>query len=476
MDGSTSQNQINRFIEASKKFHSLILSGRSFSGHERNCVYLNTGNARQFGFANVSAITGFDFVDDGRGMATVDWDFDGDLDLWISNRTGPRLRFLRNDIQTANHFLAMKLTGNGVTCNRDAIGARLELTVNGVTLLRTLKAGEGYLSQSTKWIHFGLGQAETVDTLVVRWPDGSKQTLAGLEVDQFYQLAQGQSKAVRWLPQDRHLGFQPTLVKARKSSEKARLILATRTPLPRLSYIDMEGKSHDMRELLSEGPLLLNLWASWCMPCQTELSDLNKAGVHLLALSVDGLDDQSPTTHNDARQFLKSHSYTFAAGFVNPQLMQMLQLYCRALYDDHRPFPVPISFLIDTQGQVTAIYKGAVNIKQINQDIAHLNDPPDTPQQLRQRAIPFNGRWLTRQPANLFPTGLADQMINEDLLDEAIDYLTAFGSSDINHPYRQAVMKKLMDKLHKQGRHELMDQLKAKVRPMESQRLPSSPN
>ena len=72
----------------------LLRRGRSFSGHEPNCAFLN---CRGVPFANVSAVTGLDFKDDGRAVAVTDWDHDGDLDLWLRNRTGPRLRLMRNE-------------------------------------------------------------------------------------------------------------------------------------------------------------------------------------------------------------------------------------------------------------------------------------------------------------------------------------------------------------------------------------------
>ena len=61
----------------------MIDSGKAFSGNERNCVFLNTRDGR---FADISAGSGLDFPDDGRAIAVTDWDQDGDLDLWISNR------------------------------------------------------------------------------------------------------------------------------------------------------------------------------------------------------------------------------------------------------------------------------------------------------------------------------------------------------------------------------------------------------
>jgi len=74
----------------------MISAGRSFSGRERHCAYLDTGKPAggdPLRFVNVSATTGLDLPDDGRGLALTDWDQDGDLDVWISNRTAPRLRF-----------------------------------------------------------------------------------------------------------------------------------------------------------------------------------------------------------------------------------------------------------------------------------------------------------------------------------------------------------------------------------------------
>ena len=84
---------------SSSELSRMMHEGRSFSSHERNCVYLNTGSAPAGGgrFANISAISGLDFPDDGRAVALVDWDHDGDLDMWISNRNAPRLRLMRNE-------------------------------------------------------------------------------------------------------------------------------------------------------------------------------------------------------------------------------------------------------------------------------------------------------------------------------------------------------------------------------------------
>ena len=86
--------------------NALLRSGRSLSGHERNCCFLNTGGKW---FANVSSATGLDYIDDGRVLALADWDHDGDVDFWIANRSGPQVRYLRNNLSSSANFVAFWL-------------------------------------------------------------------------------------------------------------------------------------------------------------------------------------------------------------------------------------------------------------------------------------------------------------------------------------------------------------------------------
>ena len=105
----------SRYLKAWDALSALLTQGQSLSGLERNCLYLNTHKDK---FANVSSVTGFDFPSDSRGLAAVDWDHDGDLDVWQSNRTSPRIRFLRNETiddarkeetERAGHWIAFRL-------------------------------------------------------------------------------------------------------------------------------------------------------------------------------------------------------------------------------------------------------------------------------------------------------------------------------------------------------------------------------
>jgi hypothetical protein len=114
---------------------------------------VNLGNGT---FATGSAVTGFDLPDDARALSLCDWDGDGRMDVWMSARTAPRLRFLRNEGAGGGGWISLRLRGGGPV-NRDAIGTRVEVRNGTSTLAQTLRAGEGYLSQSEKMLHFGLG-------------------------------------------------------------------------------------------------------------------------------------------------------------------------------------------------------------------------------------------------------------------------------------------------------------------------------
>ena len=116
-----------------------------------------------------------------RGAAFGDIDSDGDVDIVISNlKDAPTV--LRNDGGNASQWLAIKLIGTH--CNRDAIGARVTIVSEGLTQMREVKSGSGYLSQNDLRLHFGLGAATSVDMLTVRWLCGKVQTLQNIEANQ----------------------------------------------------------------------------------------------------------------------------------------------------------------------------------------------------------------------------------------------------------------------------------------------------
>ena len=114
-------------------------------------------------------------------MAVGDYDNDGDLDVFIVNLDQPSI-LLRNDGGNGNHWIMIRL--EGTKSNRDGIGARVTVRAGDLEQTEELKTGTSYLSQNDPRLHFGLGGRTRVDEIVIRWPGGTTQKLAGIDSDQ----------------------------------------------------------------------------------------------------------------------------------------------------------------------------------------------------------------------------------------------------------------------------------------------------
>lgn len=148
----------------------------SWNGFERNCLFVNRGEGR---FVDVGRATGSDARWDSRGVAKADLDHDGRVDLVIANNDAPPT-ILMNRLATVGHWVELEL--RGTRSNRDAVGARVTLTVGGRKMVRTVEAGSGYSAQSAHPLHFGLGDTPEIEALEILWPSGLEQRLEGAEL------------------------------------------------------------------------------------------------------------------------------------------------------------------------------------------------------------------------------------------------------------------------------------------------------
>jgi hypothetical protein len=126
----------------------------------------------------------------GRGASYADIDNDGDLDVLIT-QPGREAKLFRNDQKTGNHWLRVKLVGT--SDNRNAVGAVIELSANGVRQRRLITSGRSYLSQIEYPVTFGLGSAEKIDSFMITWPGGMKQSVAIDSVDKQITIKQTSS-------------------------------------------------------------------------------------------------------------------------------------------------------------------------------------------------------------------------------------------------------------------------------------------
>jgi len=152
-------------------------------------LFLNVGGGK---FRNVSDQAGAWFKTKrvARGAAFGDVDNDGDIDVLIAhNNDAPAL--LINDGGNQNNWLQVKLTGK--KSNRDGIGAKLYVTVGDKTMHDAVHSTYSFASANDLRVHFGLGNAEWVDTLRVEWPSGSRDVFRHIKANQILPVTEGQT-------------------------------------------------------------------------------------------------------------------------------------------------------------------------------------------------------------------------------------------------------------------------------------------
>jgi len=142
-----------------------------------NVLYENAGSDE---FVEVESIP-LSNDDNSRSSAWADFDFDGDLDVFIAN-SGELNALVENRSTLESNSLFLDLVG--VESNKSAIGARVRIVTNFGSQIREVNAGSGFLAQDSPTIEFGLGLATAVDSVIITWPSGIRQTLLGVEANQ----------------------------------------------------------------------------------------------------------------------------------------------------------------------------------------------------------------------------------------------------------------------------------------------------
>jgi len=124
----------------------------------------------------------------GRGEITLDYDNDGRMDVLVSFNND-RARLFRNVLEPAGNWIGLRL--QGVSGNRDGVGARVEVTAAGRRVIEETRAGSSYQTSADPRLHFGLGPDAAATRITIRWPGGSTQELSALPGGRYYRLVEG---------------------------------------------------------------------------------------------------------------------------------------------------------------------------------------------------------------------------------------------------------------------------------------------
>lgn len=161
---------------------------------DENQLFLNDGKGN---FENVSRTSGINDSLMHRGAAFFDFDHDGDLDIVCGvikdnrsefARTDQKIKLFENKSDSKNNWVAIQLVGEG-DVNASCIGCSAVLkTQDGLTQIREVDGGSGHSSQSTKWLHYGLGEASDTGEITIQWLGKETTTVGALKANKRYRI------------------------------------------------------------------------------------------------------------------------------------------------------------------------------------------------------------------------------------------------------------------------------------------------
>jgi thiol-disulfide isomerase/thioredoxin len=323
----------------------MFKDGRSFSGNERDKLFLNRGDST---FLDLSDLSGCDSANDGRAAVACDFDDDGDVDLFVHELQRERHALYRNELGSL-HGSFLKLRLRATTKHWEAIGATVSVEADGHRSAQTLSRGSGYLTSQAPELIFGLGPDADEAQVRVRWPGGG--------LDEYTLAAGGRYELVEGRPA-RPFEAKPTPL---PDPLPPGLELTVGDLVPPLAVLDPDGTPTVLNpaELAKGGALYLNLWASYCGPCVAELpllkSKHSSAEANVVALSMD-----APGDRDKAQALLEARGATFPAFYLGEGAgagTDQPGAPIGTLLDMAR-LPIPTTLVLDAEGRITEVIRG----------------------------------------------------------------------------------------------------------------------
>lgn len=342
---------------------------RSFSGHERNKLFVGRRGTE---FIDVSNLSGLDSPGDGRGFAYWDYDRDGRQDIALVNNNAPTVNLFRNRIGEIDggpvgRMVAVRFVGSNWQATpargrstRDGVGAQVRAELGDLTLVREYRCGEGLAAQNSATLNLGIGDHPKVQRLSVRWPSGRAHRIdevaAGSLVTAYEDPSQSPNGQAFVIGR-----YGPVAASARRppsDNGDARLQLAGATgkgPRPSLCvYTTM---------------------ATWCEACKNELPEVRRLRTTFSASEV-GLYGV-PIDENDDPPKLASYVEKMQPAYVllGDLSKRDVGRVKKVVDDEMRQDVLPTSVVTDSDGRVLLVTGGVPAVSNLRRLLDHSATP-----------------------------------------------------------------------------------------------------
>ncbi len=143
----------------------------------------------------VATFAGFGIVGDRKGAAILDYDMDGLLDIFCPSLQYGSLVYHNLGPEVMNNWIGLDLWGT--ESNKDGVGSLVECYAGDAKYVRYKVTPSTWKVQDNPYIHFGIGQATNIDSVVIHWPAGNKQVLTDLAINQYHKIEESGGTSVQ---------------------------------------------------------------------------------------------------------------------------------------------------------------------------------------------------------------------------------------------------------------------------------------
>jgi len=244
---------------------------------------------------------------------------------------------------------------------------------------RTLQAGSGFLSQHSKEVFFGLGEAKGLVRASIRWPSGLVQELRQPPLNHRVWVEEGSEPSRIEAFKAKAVPFSKITTQAEEPLPKiVKSWLLAPVAAPDFSLPDLTGQARTLSALRGKA-LLLNLWVSGSASCEQDLKVFNalhsrwaSQGPQLLAVNLDRLSQGDSDGADKILALALERRLAFPILRGTDDVAGIYNILYRYLFDRHRDLSLPSSFLISDKGDIVKLYQGPIDPEQLERDLRNI--------------------------------------------------------------------------------------------------------